>query len=111
MTISRCIAFTSQPGSDELGRQPVEQLGVRRRLALEAEVLGGLHQPDAEMLLPEPVDGHAGGQRVLGRRQPAGQAQAVARARPPAAGSGMPGTPGSAFWLVSGMSYRPRFRT
>ena len=66
-------------GADELGRQPVEQLGVRRRLALDAEVLGRLDQARAEMVLPDPVDGHAGRQRVVGTSQPARQAEAVAR--------------------------------
>ena len=52
MTISRSSALVSQPESDVLAGQPVEQLGMARRLALGAEVLLGLDQADAEELRP-----------------------------------------------------------
>jgi len=52
---------------------------VGRWLALGAEVLGGLDQARAEELLPEAVDGHARGQRVLGVGQPLREPQAVFR--------------------------------
>ena len=65
--------------------QPVEQLGMAGRLALDAEVLGGLDQADAEVLLPEAIDGDARGQRVV-RRQPASaRGRADCSARPSAA--------------------------
>ena len=54
-----------------LAGQPVEQLGMARRLALGAEVLLGLDQADAEQLRPEPVDGDARGQRIAGIDEPA----------------------------------------
>ncbi len=49
------------------------------RLALRAEVLGRLDDPGAEDLEPEAVDGHAGGQRMVGGDQPLRQPQAVDR--------------------------------
>ena len=61
----------------ELDRQPVQQLGMRRLLALRAEVVDGFYQPGAEKRLPQAVDRHAGGQRVFLADDPAGQPQAV----------------------------------
>ena len=58
---------------DERRRQPVEQFGMAGAVALGAEVVDRLHQPGAEVVLPEPVDDHPGRQRMLGRGQPAGQ--------------------------------------
>ena len=49
---------------DQLGGEPVEQLGVRRPAAVEAEVARRLDQARAEVGLPEPVDDHAGEQRI-----------------------------------------------
>ncbi len=45
VTISFCIRFTSQPRADELRREPIEQFGMRRVVALHAEILRRLHQP------------------------------------------------------------------
>ena len=61
----------------KLDGQPVEQLGVRGKLAADSEVAGRAHQPRAEDLLPEPVDHDAGGQRMLGPDQPLRQAEPV----------------------------------
>ena len=52
------------PRADELSGQPVEQLRMRGRLALRAEVLHGLDETGAEIHLPEPVGGDACRQRV-----------------------------------------------
>ena len=49
------------------------------RLALRAEILGRLDDSRAEELEPEPIDGHASRQRVVGGDQPLGQAQAIDR--------------------------------
>ena len=51
---------------------------MRRRLALNAEILGRLDQAGAEVVLPDPVDDHAGRERVLRRNQPRSQAQPIA---------------------------------
>ena len=48
-------------------------------VALRAEILLGLHQPDAEELRPEPVDGDPGRERVLRVDEPRRQAEPVAR--------------------------------
>ena len=40
-----------------------------------AEIRGRRHQPPPKMMLPEPVDDHAGGQRIVGRHQPPCQRQ------------------------------------
>ena len=69
---------------DEGMGQPVEQLGMRRRLAVLAEVARRRDDPPAEMLLPDPVDHHPGGQRVVGARDPPRQRHA------PAAGGELP---------------------
>ena len=58
--------------------QPVEQLGMGRRLALAAEVAGRADDPLAEVVLPDPVDHHAGGHRVVGPGDPARQLQPAA---------------------------------
>ena len=63
--------------SDELGRQPVEQLRMAGRLALGAEVLDRLHQPGAEEHLPDAVHRHAGRQRIGRVDQPSGECQPV----------------------------------
>ena len=41
--------FHVPAGPDEFGREPIEQLRMRRRFALRAEILGGLHDADAEV--------------------------------------------------------------
>ena len=62
----------------ELDRQPVEQLRMRRLLAHLAEVIERRHDAAAEMMMPDAIDDHARGQRIVRRRQPL-------RQRPPAA--------------------------
>ena len=61
----------------ELDGQPVEELGVGGAVADDAEVFGGPDDSRAEDLLPVAVDGHACGEGVLGRDDPAGEAKAV----------------------------------
>ena len=63
----------------EIDRQPVEQFGMRRQLARDAEVAAGAHDARAEHLLPEAVDGDARRQRMLRPQQPLGEAEPVAR--------------------------------
>ena len=64
---------------DELARQPVEQFGMTGPLALHAEVVAGLDQALTEQLLPEAIDHHARGQRMVGLGEPLRQPQAVLR--------------------------------
>ena len=45
---------------DEPGGEPVEQLGMSRRLAAEPEIGRRGDDPPAEVVLPDPVDHHAG---------------------------------------------------
>ena len=56
--------FHVPAGADEFGREPVEQFGMCRPLALHAEVLNRLHDADAKELLPEAIHIHTGGERV-----------------------------------------------
>src|SRR6185436_7692842 len=49
---------------DELEREPVEELGMRRALALRAEVLARRDEPAPEDALPRAVDEDARRQRV-----------------------------------------------
>src|SRR3712207_8821629 len=51
-TLFRSHGLHIPPALDELAGQPVEQLGVAGLLALDAEVLGRLHQPGPEEPLP-----------------------------------------------------------
>src|SRR5437773_5932393 len=44
----------------ELHREPVEQLGMRRRVALQAKVLTRAHQARAEIGLPNSIDNRPG---------------------------------------------------
>jgi len=60
------------PAFDELDRQIVEQFGMARLLALTPEVLRRGDEAGAEELLPEPVHGDSGGERVAGIDEPAG---------------------------------------
>src|SRR5262245_24509153 len=50
--------------SYKLCREPIEEVRVRWRIALDAEIFGGFHQSGAKVHLPEAVDGHARGKRV-----------------------------------------------
>ena len=64
-------------GHEAVG-EVIEQLRVRRRPPLLAEVIGSTHQSLSEMVLPDAVDHHACRQRVLRTAQPLGQLQATA---------------------------------
>ena len=63
----------------ELHRQPVEQIPCIGIFALHAEILGGLDEAGAEEGLPEAVDLHPGGQRMLRVEEPLGKAEPVGR--------------------------------
>ena len=71
----------------ELDGQPVEQLGMRRRLALRAEVLAGRDDAGAEVRLPDAVDQRSRRGRRPAVDQPARRTSA-ASARAPA-GNGL----------------------
>src|SRR5262249_32049754 len=58
---------------DQLFGQPVKQLGVRRPVALEAEVVWRANNASAKMVLPKAVGHNTGGQRVFPRNEPVGQ--------------------------------------
>ena len=58
-------------------REPVEQFGMRGRGAHEAEVVRGGDEALAEVLLPDAVHDHAGGERVIGARDPLCKAEAT----------------------------------
>ena len=76
-TISLCSAFIRQPFSHELRRQPVEQLRMRRRRSLRAEIFARFDEAAAEELLPGAVDRDARRQRVPFVDEPARQPEAV----------------------------------
>src|SRR5262245_23705710 len=50
-------------------------------LAAFAEVGGRAHNPLTEMMLPKPIDGYVGGERVVWAGDPVGQAQTPAAFR------------------------------
>ena len=50
----------------ELGGQPIEQFGMGRLFAGGAEVRRRGHQSPAKVVMPNTIDDHSGGQRVVG---------------------------------------------
>ena len=63
---------------DEPGGKPIEQVGVARRPALLAEVVGRGDQTSAEVMLPDAIDHHARKQGVFRVGHPVGQLAAAA---------------------------------
>src|SRR5438132_827459 len=63
----------------QLDGQPVEQLRMRRRFALRAQVFTGADDPGTEISLPDPVDNRSSRRRRLTVDHPAGERQAVYR--------------------------------
>ena len=49
---------------DKSQGQPVQQFRVTRRLGAQTEIARRLHEPPAEMMLPNPIHHHARGQRI-----------------------------------------------
>src|SRR5437870_5063623 len=70
---------------DELVRQPLQQLGVSRRLAPAAEIARRRYNALAQVMLPEPINNNAG-QQVAGAamkvRQPFGERPPPVRRSP-----------------------------
>ena len=88
MTMQSCAAvFTSQPRADELVGEPVEQFGMRRAIALRAEILDGLDQA-GRRASARAIHRDAGRQRVVGIDQPLREAEPIVRARLRAAAAG-----------------------
>ena len=54
-------------------RQVVQQLGVRRRQPADTKVVDRGDDSAAHQVLPDPIDGDAGGQRIVGMNEPLGQ--------------------------------------
>ena len=91
---------------DEFARQPIEQLRVRGRIGLRAEVAARAHQPRAKERSPGTIDGHASDQRIGVADQPAGEFQAILGQRrrcSEAKTAGIAGSTGS-----RGLKYSPR---
>src|SRR6185369_11933015 len=59
--------------SNEFRCEPVEQFGVRRPSAVEAEVVGCVDEAHAEVVMPEAVDYNARGERVVSIGNPVGE--------------------------------------
>ena len=64
---------------DELQRQAIQQLGIKRFLALAAEVLRRLHQTATEQALPDAVHRDPRQQRMVRCGEPARKAKAIRR--------------------------------
>ena len=76
----RRVALVAHPAEspavrDEPARQVVEEFGVGRRIAADAEVVDRRDDPLAEQPAPDAVDDHAGRQRILRADEPPGQLQ------------------------------------
>ena len=63
----------------EIHRQPIQQLGMRRRVALRAQVLGRHHQADAEVRLPERDSPASARSSASGDRRASGRTRADSR--------------------------------
>ena len=63
----------------ELAGQPVEQLGMRRRIGLRAEITTRAHEPCAEERPPRAVDRDAADERVALADEPPGEGQTISR--------------------------------
>ena len=63
---------------DEVGGQPVQQLGMRGLGSLGPEVVGVPGDRQHEMMLPDPVDDRAGRQRVARIRDPSRKSEPTA---------------------------------
>ena len=72
-------SLTDQPLAINRRGEPVEQLGMARRFASDAEVRGRRDDPPAEMVLPDAIGHHPGRQRMVGPRDPLGQFETAAR--------------------------------
>ena len=69
--------FDIPTGVHEFDGEPVEEIGVAGDFALEAEIFGGFDQTDGEEVLPHTVDGDPGGDWIIARDEPAGEAKAI----------------------------------
>ena len=83
------------PAAHKLGGKIIQQTGIGRALAANAEVIRGFHQPLTKVVLPDSIDHDPGGQWVGGIGQPRGQFQSSTargawRQRPPAECCGEP---------------------
>ena len=67
--------FDRPTAANELAGQPIQQGGMRRPLALDAEVARRSDQAVAEVIHPNSIDHHASGQRVFRRGDPIRQSQ------------------------------------
>src|SRR3954454_5282686 len=63
-------AFDLPSSVHEVCRKPVQQPGVRRLVALSAEIIRGPDNTPSKKLLPHPVDCHPGGERIVSRDHP-----------------------------------------
>ena len=59
----------------KLDRQPIEQLGMNRPIALRAEIIHDGGDARAKELFPEPVHNRPRGERIVARNQPVRQIQ------------------------------------
>ena len=82
-----------QPLLHELDGQPVEQLRMRRRLALRAEVLARRDEARAEVRLPDAVDERPRRRRRLRGRPATARTSAASAARSAGSGCRNAGTP------------------
>ena len=75
----RCNRFSRQPSATRLGRQPVEQFADATAVRRGRRSRSRSARAPAEVVLPEPVDDHAGRQRVVGPGEPRAQSRAAGR--------------------------------
>src|SRR5262245_40221830 len=72
------VQFLLAPAAlHEFTRQPIQQFRMSWRRALGAEIIVGCNQSFAEIVLPHPVHGHPGCQRIALVNEPTGQIQPV----------------------------------
>jgi len=55
---------------NQFAREPIKQLGMRRRGAMPTEIVRGFDQGGAEMELPQPIRHDARGEGMVGAGDP-----------------------------------------
>ena len=94
----RIVCLRDQPLEMKSCGKPIKQLRMAGRFALRAEVVHGRYNPTTQQMVPETIDDHSRGQRVIGTGNQIGQFEARSRLATARASRNLAGT------------FSPRFR-
>src|ERR1044072_4967249 len=68
--------FKFPPACFKFAGEKIEQFRMTRFSARDAKVIGGAHQADTEMMLPDAIDHEPGNDRVVRGGEPVGKREA-----------------------------------